>query len=140
MSVDVQGMTPLLYVFDMPTSIKFYCEVLGFQIAITDGKPAPDFDWALLRLDGAELMLNTAYDGNDRPALPDPRRVTSHQDIELYFAAPDVDAIYTDLSAKGIDLKTPTVAPYGMKQLRLRDPDGFGLCFQWRVEQPMAAG
>jgi hypothetical protein len=25
------------------------------------------------------------------------------------------------------------VAPYGMKQMYLHDPDGFGLCFQWKV-------
>jgi glyoxylase I family protein len=25
----------------------------------------------------------------------------------------------------------PKVAPYGMKQLYVRDPDGYGLCFQW---------
>jgi hypothetical protein len=25
------------------------------------------------------------------------------------------------------------VAPYGMKQMSLRDPDGYGLCFQWEA-------
>jgi len=24
-----------------------------------------------------------------------------------------------------------TVAPYGMKQMYLADPDGYGICFQW---------
>lgn len=139
MSIDIQGLTPLLYVFDMPTSIKFYCDVVGFQIVLTDGKPKPDFDWVLLRLDGAELMLNTGYDADQRPARADPKRVTSHRDTELYFAAPDVDAVYAHLRAKAIDVKAPTVAPYGMKQLRLRDPDGFGLCFQYRAEKPIKA-
>jgi hypothetical protein len=37
------------------------------------------------------------------------------------------------LRAKGIDVKEPTVALYGLKQLSLRDPDGFGLCFQWKA-------
>ena len=27
----------------------------------------------------------------------------------------------------------PRVAPYGMKQLYLSDPDGYNLCFQWRA-------
>jgi glyoxylase I family protein len=44
MAIDVRGMAPLLQVFDMPTSIKFYCDVLGFEIVETDGKTAPHFD------------------------------------------------------------------------------------------------
>ena len=62
MAIDVRGMTPLLQVYDMPTSIQFYCEALGFEIVTTDGKPAPNCDWVLLRLNGVELMLNTAYE------------------------------------------------------------------------------
>jgi hypothetical protein len=30
------------------------------------------------------------------------------------------------------------VAPYGMKQLYLRDPDGFELCFQWEANRSLA--
>jgi len=44
-----------------------------------------------------------------------------------------VDAIYTHVRAKGIEAKEPHVAPYGMKQLYVRDPDGFGICFQWKA-------
>jgi glyoxylase I family protein len=44
-----------------------------------------------------------------------------------------VDGAYRQLRAKGLDLKEPKVAPYGMKQLYLTDPDGYGLCFQWKA-------
>jgi glyoxylase I family protein len=74
MAIDVRGLAPLLSVFDMPTSIKFYCEGLGFELATSDGKPAPHFHWVLLRLNGTELMLNTAYDEDQRPQAPDPAR------------------------------------------------------------------
>jgi len=57
--------------------------------------------------------------------------MATHGDTGLFFGAPDVDAVYAHLRAKGINLKEPNVAPYGMKQLYLNDPDGFGLCFQW---------
>src|SRR5215472_8267559 len=67
MTIDVRGLAPLLNVFDMPTSIKFYCDGLGFEIALNDGKPAPHFDWVLLRLNESELMLNTAYEQDQRP-------------------------------------------------------------------------
>ena len=134
MSIDVRGMAPLLQVFDMPTSIAFYCEVLGFEVVSTS-KPGPTFDWALLRLNGIELMLNTAYESDQRPAAPDPARISSHDDTCLYFSCPDVDAVYTHLRAKGVDAKKPSIAPYGMKQLYVSDPDGFSLCFQWPAKQ-----
>jgi glyoxylase I family protein len=133
MAIDVRGLAPLLSVFDMPTSVKFYCEVLGFEVVANDGKPAPHFDWALLRMNGTELMLNTAYDEGERPPAPDPARIGTHRDVTLYFGCPDVDAAYAHLRGMGINVKEPKIAPYGMKQLYLTDPDGYLLCFQWRA-------
>jgi catechol 2,3-dioxygenase-like lactoylglutathione lyase family enzyme len=134
MAIDVRGLAPLLSVFDMPTSIKFYCDGLGFEIVGNDGKAAPNFDWVLLRLNGAELMLNTAYDPGERPPFPDPSRIVAHEDTAIYFGSPDVDGAYAQLREKGIKAREPKVAPYGMKQLYLNDPDGYTLCFQWRAE------
>jgi glyoxylase I family protein len=134
MPIDIRGMTPLLQVFDMPTSIKFYCESLGFEIVTTDGKPAPNCDWVLLRLNGAELMLNTAYEKDQRPAKPDPARISVHEDVGLFFGCPDVDAAYRHLRSLGIETKEPKMAPYGMKQLYLKDPDGYELCLQWPAQ------
>jgi glyoxylase I family protein len=134
MGVDVKGMAPLLQVFDMPTSIAFYSGVLGFEVVNTS-KPGPNFDWALLSLNGVELMLNTAYESDKRPPVPDPVRIAAHDDTCLYFGCPDVDAVYTHLRENGIEVKKPSVAPYGMKQLYVSDPDGFNLCLQWPAKQ-----
>lgn len=135
MTLDIRGMTPLLQVFDMATSLKFYVDVLGFEIVQTDANTdAPNHNWVWLRLNGTDLMLNTAYEYENRPPAADARRVAAHDDITLYFGAPDVDTVYAHLRAKGIEVKQPTVAPYGMKQLHVHDPDGFSLCFQWRAE------
>ena len=134
MGIDVKGMAPLLQVFDMRTSVAFYHDLLGFELTATS-KSGPDFGWALLKLNGVELMLNTAYDNDQRPPAPEPRRIAAHKDTCLYFGCPDVDATYRYLREKGVDVRKPTVARYGMKQLFLRDPDGFGICFQWPVKQ-----
>jgi len=32
----ISGMRPLLQVFDMPTSVRFYTEVLGFEVVETE--------------------------------------------------------------------------------------------------------
>lgn len=130
MALNVQGMAPLFQVFDMPASIAFYCDVLGFEIVSTS-EPGPRFDWVLLRLNDVELMLNTAYEEDARPPAPDPVRIASHADTALYFGCPDVDAAYAYLQAHGVDVEKPVVQSYGMKQLYVTDPDGFILCFQW---------
>jgi glyoxylase I family protein len=132
MAIPVRGVAPLLQVFDMPASVAFYRDGLGFEVVSTSG-PEP-FDWCLLRLGDAELMLNTAYEADARPAAPDPARVAAHEDTVVFFGCPDVDAAYAHLRARGIESEAPKVAPYGMKQLYLRDPDGYGLCFQWPAE------
>jgi glyoxylase I family protein len=127
---EIRGVAPLFQVFDMPTSIAFYRDVLEFEV-LTTSAPGPHFDWALLKLNGVELMLNTAYERDQRPPAPDPTRISAHEDTCLYFGAPDVDAVYNFLRNKGVKLQPPNVAPYGMKQLYVRDPDGYSLCFQW---------
>jgi glyoxylase I family protein len=136
MAIEIRGMAPLLYVYDMPTSIAFYSDVLGFQIVASDRKPVPHNDWVLLELNGVQLMLNTAYEADHRPSTPDAIRIAAHRDTCIYFSCPDVDATHKYLRDKGVKVKPPEIAHYGMKQLYLSDPDGYDLCFQWRVEEP----
>ncbi len=105
MAIEVRGMAPLLQVFDMPLSIAFYRDVLGFEVVSTSKPRGEHFDWALLRLNGVELMLNTAYEEDARPAAPDSARIAAHDDTCLYFACPDVDAAYAHLRAYRVAAK-----------------------------------
>jgi catechol 2,3-dioxygenase-like lactoylglutathione lyase family enzyme len=135
MTIPVRGLAPLLQVFDMPTSVAFYRDVLGFEV-VTSAGPSDDVGWVLLRLNhGVELMLNTAYEKPDRPPGPDPTRIAAHGDAAIYFACPEVDAVYRHLRVNGVAVKEPAIAPYGMKQLYVSDPDGYTLCFQWPATQ-----
>ena len=131
MEINMRGLCPLIQVFDMDNSLHFYCELLGFEIV----EKAAGGGWAWLRHGNAELMLNTAYDEGERPEKPDPARLFGHQDTSLFIGCPDVDSAYEYLHAKGVNVSKPKVAWYGMKQIYLKDPDGFGICFQWKAEQ-----
>lgn len=131
----ITALTPLLQVFDMPTSVRFYRDVLGFTIVATDrgSTNVDDFDWGLLQLGQVSLMLNTRYEKPHRPPSPDPARVAAHDDTGLYFHCPDLDALHAHLQTHGVDAPPPKTAPYGMRQLFLHDPDGYALCFQHPV-------
>ncbi|AXC10835.1 hypothetical protein ACPOL_1489 [Acidisarcina polymorpha] len=138
MGFEFIGTCPLLQVFDMPASIAFYCGVLGFEIvnhSPSGPRPGLDYGWVLLERSGVELMLNTAYEQAERPPTADPARVAAHGDTMLYFGCEDLDAAYAHLRSNGIAAREPKVAPYGMRQLHLSDPDGYGLCFQWPASQ-----
>ena len=134
MGIAVRDVCALLQVFDMPTSLRFYRDVLGFKIVQSSAPAEHGFDWVWLRLDDADVMLNTAYEHPGRPAAPDAARIAAHSDTALYFACPDVDGAYRYLRAKGVRVREPKVAPYGMKQLYVTDPDGYCLCFQSRSD------
>jgi glyoxylase I family protein len=131
MPIEVSGVCALLQVFDMPASVRFYRDVLGFEIVSTSPREGDQFDWGLLRLNEAHVMLSTAYEQDNRPSQPEPARTSAHGDTCLYFACRDVDSAYHHLRAHDINVNEPRVAPYGMKQLYLTDPDGYSLCFQW---------
>lgn len=134
MSVNVTGMTPLLSVFDMPTSLRFYRDILGFEV-VTDSGKGDDSSWVWLRLNGCDLMLNDQYEPGHVPSAPPPDRTKWHHDTCLYFSCPDPVSAYEYLQSKGVDLKPPEIAWYGMKQLYFHDPDRYNICFQCPTEK-----
>lgn len=134
MRPELRSLCPLIQVFDMPVSLVFYRDILGFEI-VQQSSPGDNCDWVWLKRENAELMLNTMFESDSRPAEPDEVRRTTHGDTALYIGTPNVDAMYVFLTQCGISSEPPVVTPYGMKQLYLKDPDGYGICFQWTAEQ-----
>ena len=137
MAIEVEGLAPLIQVYDMNEALAFYRDALGFELVADSGEvDAPEgryVHWCWLRLGGADLMLNTAYDAGERPPERDPAREAGHDDLCLYFACPDVDGAAALLRSRGLEVEGPETASYGMRQATLRDPDGYQLCFQARA-------
>ena len=158
MSITVRGMVPLIQVFDMPESLRFYCDKLGFTLVDGAG-PEGDMGWAMLRLcvpEGhaaaagnasatnkemlhahcIELMLNTQYELHERPPQRDPARTAAHADTALYFGCPDVPAAFAHMRAAGLDVKPPYVTGYGFDAVDVTDPDGYVISFHWPAKKP----
>lgn len=131
---EIRGLCPLIEVFDMPVALGFYRDLLGFEI-VDRSSPSDDCDWVWLKRGDAELMLNTMFESDSRPSRPDEARILSHGDTGLFIGTPHVDAMYEYLTHCGIAVQPPVVRPYGMKQLHLKDPDGYGICFQWTAAE-----
>jgi hypothetical protein len=60
--------------------------------------------------------------------------MAAQDDTPIYFGCPDVHAAYLHLRACGVNAKVTKIAPYGMKQCYVTDPDGYRLSFQWPAE------
>ena len=130
-SPNISGVTTLLEIFDMGRSVAFY-RVLGFEVLAhwPDARPDEPWDWVRLRLGGAELMLNTRYEFDERPAAPDSARSAGHADTELFFGCADLDAVCEGFRHSGLNVPEPETTFYGTRLVRLTDPDGFVICFQ----------
>lgn len=125
------GLVPLLQVHDMPVSLSFYRDGLGFDV-LDASDPVEDggrsyVHWCWLRAGGADLMLNTRYDTGEQPPQRDLDRAAGHGDIVLYLSHPDLDALRAGLDARGMECGPVTKTAYGARELSLTDPDGFGI-------------
>src|SRR5262245_25601503 len=107
MALQVHGMVPLVQVFDMPTAVHFYRDILGFAV-VTDSGNDDHSDWVWLRLGEIDLMLNTAYESDSRPSKPDPARVHAHSDTSLFFGCDDPDAAYEYFKTHRVEVTEPT--------------------------------
>ncbi len=125
------GLTPLIGVFDMPRSLAFYRDTLGFTVVST----SPEVEtaegrfshWMWLRFGSAEIMLNTQYDSNERPPTPPEKTPRS---AAFYIGCSDVEHAYRELTNRGLKAHPPKVAPYGLKIFSVEDPDGYTIVFQ----------
>lgn len=119
----VETTVPLLVVSDIERSMRFYRDGVGFSV---ERHWAPDghVAWCWLSLGGASIMLQQAEPG-DRPGAGG---------ITLYLLCADADEVHAELVRRGTEAAAPEVAFYGMKQVHLRDPDGYALCFESPVD------
>ncbi|MBK8101669.1 MAG: VOC family protein [Planctomycetes bacterium] len=116
----LRAVTPLLVVADLPRSIAFYRDRLGYADASVWGKP-PCF--AMTHRDGFDLMLSLA--GDAAHLQPNGR----HDLWDLYLKVDDLAAEITALHIAGVPIdKGPTDTEYGMREIEVQDPDGHRIC------------
>ncbi len=133
MQVSFQGVTPLIKVFDVPSSVAFYCDLLGFEVVSTSESfddQQESYGWAMLRRDTVSLMVNNMYENDIRPSKPDALRNRAHGDTVLYIGCRQLEDIVMNLRSQGVSVSGPVTSYYGMLQVLVQDPDGYSLCFQ----------
>jgi catechol 2,3-dioxygenase-like lactoylglutathione lyase family enzyme len=120
--VRLKSLVPMLSVFDLARTMRFYCDSLGFRCLRTVGRPDPT--WCYLRRDGVDLMFN------QRPGIPiTDVRLRDPDTHALYFYPEDVAALHAECEAKGLPVTELRATRHGLMEFDLRDPDGHRLRF-----------
>jgi 2-C-methyl-D-erythritol 4-phosphate cytidylyltransferase len=119
----VRQLWPLLFIQDIARSVTFYRDRLGFTLAQQAESNGKLF-WCRLERGGASIMLQQVQDTEDGPPQARGRGVA------FYFVCDDADAVYEEFTSRGLTLKPPEIAYYGMKQLFVPEPDGYTICFE----------
>jgi catechol 2,3-dioxygenase-like lactoylglutathione lyase family enzyme len=107
----------VLAVLDLDRSAQYFRDVLGFRILWEEGS-----DWRLAERDGVRLMLG--HCPNDVPAA----EIGPHSWFG-YIEVDDVEALRTEITARGAICSTPNEQPYGMREIVVTTVDGHRIVF-----------
>jgi lactoylglutathione lyase len=124
------SVTPNLVVRDLPKSLAFYRDVLGFTISMSVPDAAP-YVFVGLERDGVPVFLNdVTAAAHDFPAMAS---TPAGGTCTMYFAVTEVDALHAAVAPH-----TEVVMPlktqfYGMREFSVIDPDGHLITFAERV-------
>ena len=106
-------------VSDVDAAVRFYCEMLGFQV---DMRPAPGF--ARLSNENLQLMLNRPGEGGAGQAMPDGQMPTPGGWNRIQIEVQNLQATVQRLKAAGCLFRNEIVEGTGGKQILLNDPSG----------------
>jgi catechol 2,3-dioxygenase-like lactoylglutathione lyase family enzyme len=114
-----------LFVSDVERSIGFY-EALGFRVAKRWR------DWLILERDGVKLTLQGDSHAVAGPHYftPDIGRRPRGTGVEIVVQVDDVDALYADAQAGGLNVVKPIQdRDWRARDFRVADPDGYFVRF-----------
>ena len=122
----LDGPTPMLNVRDLDETIAFYRDILGFEVQGTWGHDPSKPTWCSLRKECAQIMATSFWGGHD---AEEPKLTGS-----LYFYPDDVDALAKELDGKVALEWGPETFAYGMREIAVRDNNGYLLIFGQEAE------
>ena len=109
--MEVLSSRVLLLPADFEHSFRFYAEVLGLHVYREWGSGPTR--GVVFFLGGGFLELSGTSD------------VTSSEKMSLWLQVRDVDALGRELQDAGVEvLEAPTNKPWGLREMRVQDPDG----------------
>jgi catechol 2,3-dioxygenase-like lactoylglutathione lyase family enzyme len=121
---EVNHMSPCFIVSNVPQSIAFYCDKLGFETRFQ----APDQDpfFAIVGRGGAQLFIKA-----EAGIAPVPNSTRHpHLRLDAWVCVPDPDALAAEFTEHGVTFSKPLADTHdGLRGFEIADPDGYILFF-----------
>lgn len=122
----IQSTSPHFFVADLQRSVRFYVDVLGFAEPKLWGDP-PCF--AMPERDGFVVMLNQSQPEHIRPNGPE-------GGWDAYFWCDNIDEFWLGVKDAVDVVHGPEDREfYGMREIGIRDPDGYMLVFAHELQE-----
>ncbi|MCA9844710.1 MAG: VOC family protein [Dehalococcoidia bacterium] len=123
----MSSVIPMLWVQDMVRSVRFYEDVMGFELQ--GEEPADRLDYASLQRGDVHLMLSklgsTSFPGWRMMDAAADRRGTGGA-VSFYIEAGDLAKEYARAQRAGGTIVDPiSERPWGQSEFVVADPDGF---------------
>ena len=129
----IDSISPLFIVADVPATLSFYRDMLGFEVTFRGPEPDDEF-FGIVRRDGAMIMfkaLGEVVDGKEVAVEPVPnykRKPTFSWDV--YVEVSDPDALAAEFESRGVRFSVPLGDnDDGLRGFVIEDIDGYGLYF-----------
>jgi len=122
-----QRAVPVLQVANVETSLRWYADVLGF--AANPFPKSPPYSFAILRRDGAEIMLQCADDETDGAGSP--QRLADPEfrwSIYLRTSGTAILDVAAAVGKKAKLMRGPERMAYGLVEFEVCDLDGYRVC------------
>jgi catechol 2,3-dioxygenase-like lactoylglutathione lyase family enzyme len=121
---EIGHISPSFIVSNVPQTIAFYCDKLGFETRFKDPPENPFF--AIVGRDGAQIFVKS--EGGIAPQ-PNPTR-HPHLRLDAFVYVEDPDTLAAEFAAREVVFSNPLRDTNdGLRGFELRDPDGYTLFF-----------
>jgi uncharacterized glyoxalase superfamily protein PhnB len=117
----IRQIAPVFFTTDIPTTLAYYTEKLGFQCLGTWQDPPV---YAIIARDNHAIHFRCAD-----PPTPQPGKY-SDELLDAYLFVEDADALYAEFAARGVEFtRAPADMPWRCREFALKDCDGRLLAF-----------
>ena len=129
----ISSISPFFIVADVPATLSFYRDMLGFDVTFRGPTPEDEF-FGIVRRDGAMIMFKAlGVNSDDKEVVVEPvpnynREPASSWDA--YLEVPDPDALAAEFASRGVAFSVPlSDNDDGLRGFVIKDLDGYGLFF-----------
>jgi len=129
----ISGISPFFIVANVPATLSFYRDKLGFEVTFRG--PSPDDEFlGIVRRDAAVIMFKALGEVlNGKEVLVEPVPNFKRQPalcLDAFVEVPDPEALATEFASRGVRFSVPLAdSDDGLRGFVIEDIDGYGLFF-----------